>query len=41
VHFGEPVPAGLYKGMKRDAILSDLQFRIAEQYELAEELRRK
>jgi 1-acyl-sn-glycerol-3-phosphate acyltransferase len=41
VHFGEPVPPGLYKGMKRDAILGDLQSRIGEAYGHAEELRRK
>lgn len=40
VSFGKPVPAGLYKGMKRDAILGDLQSRIAEQYAEAQRLRR-
>jgi len=41
VHFSEPVPAGFYKKMKRDAILADLQERIAEQYSKAQELRRR
>jgi len=41
VSFGKPVPAGMYRGMKREAILSDMQSRIAEQYAEAERLRRK
>jgi 1-acyl-sn-glycerol-3-phosphate acyltransferase len=41
VSFGKPVPSGLYKGMKREAILGDLQSRIAEQYAEAQRLRRK
>jgi 1-acyl-sn-glycerol-3-phosphate acyltransferase len=41
VAFGEPVPAGIYHGMARDAILADLQARIAVAHAAAEKLRRK
>lgn len=41
VSFGAPLPTGHYKGMDRDAILSDLRARIAAAHADAERLRRK
>jgi len=41
VSFGEPLPPGFYKGMDRDAILTDLRARITAAHEDAERIRRK
>ena len=41
VSFGAPLPSGFYKGMARDAILTDMRARIAAAHEDAERLRRK
>lgn len=41
VHYGEPIPAGFYRRMDRNAILSDLTARISAAHDEAERLRRK
>ncbi len=41
VSFGDPLPAGFYKGMDRTAILSDMQARITAAHQDADRLRRK
>jgi 1-acyl-sn-glycerol-3-phosphate acyltransferase len=41
VAFGEPIDPKRYKGMDRDAILTDLGLEIREAYEAAERIRRK
>ena len=41
LHYGEPVHSGVYKAMDRDAMLADLQARIAVSVTAAEKLRRR
>ena len=41
ITFGEAVPAGHYRKMDRDAIIADLEARIATAFHAAEKLRRK
>lgn len=41
VHYGEPIPAGFYRRMDRDAILTDLTARLTAAQAEADRLRRK